>query len=315
MFQQYLSQISEIGFYPVDTAVKHRYCGLSYELDAALGKGTIWCYGVDKRYGIVVSDFVFNCDVSVQFEHPPFFLVGLATSTPQKQRQYGRQHTPSLVTYAGQDDVFRGEFKKGTIVRSVNVSFLPDFYTGFLTERYPSISGLGHIEAVINDNDVIPGATEVLHQLGNYRPSRSIARMYYDSKVTELVSMMMQQEINRQSLPANNRIPECDLANLNQVMAYVNAHYTQELYLKTLARQAGMSQTKLTSLFKRVYGTTISEYIRSLRINLAKEMLADDNGKIETIAHTVGYRFLGNFSAAFKDATGLTPKAYRKTVR
>ncbi len=314
MFQQYISHLLEIGFYPVDTAAKHRHCGFSYELDAALGKGTIWCYGVDKLYGIVVSDFVFDCDVPVQFEHPPFFLVGLAASTPQKQRQDGERHTSSLVTYAGQDDVFRGEFKKGTIVRSVNVSFLPDFYTDFLTKRYPSAPGLEHIAAVINDNDIIPGATEVLHQLGSFRPAGNIARMYYDSKVTELVSMMMQREVNRQFLSADNPVPESDLANLHQVMAYLNTHYTEDIYLKTLARQAGMSQTKLTSLFKQVYGTTISDYIRSLRINLAKEMLADDNRKIETIAHTVGYRFHGNFSAAFKEATGLTPKAYRKTM-
>ncbi|PIE71893.1 MAG: hypothetical protein CSA22_00610 [Deltaproteobacteria bacterium] len=315
MFQQYIAYLTEAGFYPVDTAATRRHCGSSYELDAALGKGNIWCYGVDNLYGIVVSDFVFNCDVTAQFAHSPFFLIGLTTAThPNQQPEVDQKH-PSLFTYVGQDDVFQGGFERGTLVRNVSVSFLPDFYTDFLPGRYPLISSLEPIFTAINDNDAIPEVTEVLHQLSSFRPVGNIARLYYDSKVTELFSMMLQREIDRQSLPVDNPVPACDLANLHQVMAYLNAHYTKEIYLKTLARQAGMSQTKLTALFKQVYGTTISDHIRRLRINLAKEMLADGNRKIASIAQTVGYRFHGNFSAAFKYATGLTPKAYRKTVR
>ncbi len=314
MFQQYISYLSEIGFYPVDTAVTRRQCGFSYNLDTSLGKGNIWCYGVDKLYGIVVSDFVFDCNVSAQFAHSPFFLIGLVASPLKKPQQKNGQHVPSLFTYAGHNDVFQEEFKKGAIVRGVNVSFLPDFYNDYLPKRYPTISNLKHIITAINDNDT-PGVTEILHQLGSFRPSSHLARMYYDSKVTELISVIIQREINRQSLPAGNRIPECDLTNLQQVMTYLNAHYTEQIYLKTLARQAGMSQTKLTSLFKQVYGTTISDYIRNLRINLAREMLTDTDRKIETIAHTVGYKFHGNFSAAFKYATGLPPKVYRKALR
>ena len=138
--------------------------------------------------------------------------------------------------------------------------------------------------------------------------------MYYDSKVTELLSIIAQWEINRQSLPAGRRIPEGDMANLRRVMAYLNKNYTRTIYLDTLARDACMSRTKLTHLFKKTYGTTISDHIKALRINLAKEMLADTSVKIETIANTIGYRFHGNFSGAFKHATGLTPNQFRKTL-
>ncbi len=314
MIQKYISYLSEIGFSPVDTAGKPGNCGFSYHLDSSVGKGDIWGYGVDKLYGIVVSDFVFDCNVHKQFEHSPFFSIGLGTFNPQKQMQKGNQQIPSLFTYVGHDDVFQGKFEKGDIVRGVTVSFLPDFYNDYLPGRYPKISNLKNIFTAINNNNAIPGVTGVLHQLGRFRPSRNIARMYYDSKVTELISMMMQWEINMQSLPANNRIPDCDMDNLHWVMEYLNKHYTQDIYLKTLTHHAGMSQTKLTSLFSQVYGTTISDHIRNLRITLAKEMLADDKLKIEAIANTVGYRFHGNFSAAFKDSTGLTPRQYRKTL-
>ncbi len=75
-----------------------------------------------------------------------------------------------------------------------------------------------------------------------------------------------------------------------------------------------MSRTKLTHLFKQAYGTTMSDHIKTLRINLAKEMLADTSLKIEAIANIAGYRFHGNFSGAFKHATGLTPNQFRKSL-
>ncbi len=315
MLQQYTSYLSEVGFYPADMAITRRYCGSSYNLDAALGKGSLWCYGVDKRYGIVVSDFVFDCDVSAPFAHSPFFSIGLSTYPTPKQRPQEILNKPSLFTYVGHDDVFMGEFKKGDIVRSVSISFLPDFYNDFIHIKYPKIfQNRKYVFPEIGNKDIIPGVVEVIHQIGSFHPSQNIARMYYDCKATELFSIIIQWEINNLSVSADNRVPESDLTNLHHVMEYLNVHYTEDIYLKTLARHAGMSQTKLTSLFRQVYGMTISDHIRNLRIHLAKEMLADDSWKIEAIANTVGYRFHGNFSTAFKDATGVTPRQYRKNL-
>ncbi len=315
MFQEYLSGLSRVGFHPVDNAATRRHCGTSYDLDTALGKGNIWFYGIDNLYSIVVSDFGFNCNVPFQFANSPFFSIGLGTYFSQETAAEARGVRPNLFTYAGHDDVFCGEFEKGITVRSVTVSFLPDFHTAFLSKRYPqAFQNRKHVFPETEGSDAFPGATDILHQLGSFRPSGTIARMYYDSKVTELFSMIMQRQINWQSLADKNPIPDCDLAGLRHVMEYLNAHYTEDIYLKTLTRHAGMSQTKLTTLFKQVYGTTISDYIKSLRMTLAREMLADSSQKIETIAGTVGYRFHGSFSTAFKDATGVTPRQYRKSL-
>jgi len=313
----YKPNLSEIGFYPVNNAKKHRGYGVSCELDPTLGTGDYWYYTADNSYCITVCDYLFYCDVSFQVSHLPFFLIGLA-STSRQNRLYPEGSPPfeRLFSYTGYEATYVGEIKKGTALRRISVLILPDFYNKILPGRYPGISGdVTHLFPQFNGNDYIPELAGVLRQMGKFRPSEKIARMYYDSKVTEILSMMIQWGINNRYLLSQSRIPDCDMAHLRSVMDYLNKNYTSHIYLDALSRYACMSRTKLTYLFKQVYGMTISDHIKTLRINLAKDMLSDKDLKIKPIANAVGYKLHGSFSEAFKHATGLTPNQYRKTIR
>lgn len=313
----YQPNLSGIGFYPVNNAKRHRSYGVSYKVDPSLGTGDYWYYTVDNSYCIAVFDYLFYCDVSYQDPHPPFFLIGLScASRHNRLHPGGTSPCESLYSYTGHDATYVGEIKKGTAFRGIGVLVTPYFYNKILPGKYPGIPrDMAHIFSRLNGTDYIPEIAGVLHQIGNFRPSEKIARMYYDSKVTEILSIIIQWEINHQYLLSQNRIPDCDMDHLRSVMDYLNKNYTSPVYLEALSSQACMSRTKLTYLFKQVYGMTISEHIKTLRINLAKEMLADNNMKIKPIANAVGYKLHGSFSEAFKHATGLTPNQYRKTIR
>ena len=312
----YKPNLSEIGFYPVNNAKRHRCYGVSYKLDPSLGTGNYWYYTANNSYCITVCDYLFNCDVSFQVSPPPYFLIGL-TSTSRQNRLHPGGSSPCerLFSYTGHGTTDVGEIKKGTAFRRINVLILPDFYNEILPGKYPGISrDMTPLFPQFNGNDYIPEIAGVLHQIGNFRPSEKIARMYYDSKVTEILSIMIQWEINNQYLLSQSSISDCDMAHLRSVMDYLNKNYTSHIYLDELSHHACMSRTKLTHLFKQVYGMTISDHIKTLRINLAKEMLADKKLKIKPIANAVGYKMHGSFSEAFKHATGLTPNQYRKTI-
>lgn len=313
----YKPYLPEIGFYPVNNAKKHRSYGYSYELDPSLGTGDYWVYTVDNSYGITVCDYLFDCDVSFQVSHPPFFLIGSA-STSRQNRMHQGESSPcqGLFSYTGHEATYVGKIKKGTASRSISVLVMPDFYNKILPGKYPGISrDATRFFPRFNGNDYIPEIAGVLHQMGKFRPSEKIARMYYDSKVTEILSIMIQWGITNQYRLCQSPVQDCDMAHLRSVMDYLNKNYTSRIYLDALSRHACMSRTKLTHLFKQVYGMTISDHIKTLRINLAKEMLADKRLKIVTIANAIGYKLHGSFSEAFKHATGLTPNQYRKTIR
>ncbi|MCG8552830.1 MAG: AraC family transcriptional regulator [Desulfobacterales bacterium] len=313
----YKPYLRKIGFHPVDNAKKRRGYGGSYELDSSFGTGNYWSYSVDNAYGITIWDYLYYCDVSFQVSHPPFLLIGLNLASRQnRMHQCGSSPCNRLNSYIGHEATFVGNIKKGTAFRGITVLVTPEFYNKILSGKYPDIPrDLTRLFPQFNDNDDIPEIAGVLHQISNFRPSKEISRMYYDSKVTEIVSILTQWAIDNRSRLSQSPVHNSDMDHLRSVMDFLNTNYTSQIYLDALCRHACMSRTKLTRLFKHVYGITISHHIKTLRINSAKEMLADKHLKINTIANTVGFKFHRSFSEAFKHATGLTPNQYRKTIR
>jgi AraC-like DNA-binding protein len=60
---------------------------------------------------------------------------------------------------------------------------------------------------------------------------------------------------------------------------------------------------------------TWSAVVRRMRVLRAVEALAAGDESVTAIAHAVGYTSLSAFNAAFRDLTGRTPTAYRRTFR
>jgi hypothetical protein len=106
----YKPYLPEIGFYPVDNAKKYRDYGVSYELDSSLGTGDYWFYTGDKSYCITVCDYLFYCNVSFQVSHPPFFLIGLeSTSRQSRLHPGGSPPCERLFSYTRHEATFAGE--------------------------------------------------------------------------------------------------------------------------------------------------------------------------------------------------------------
>ena len=66
--------------------------------------------------------------------------------------------------------------------------------------------------------------------------------------------------------------------------------------------------------FKRNMGITVSEYIKNLRIDKAKKLLADTDLSIFEIAQSVGYEHNSSFTRSFKECEKVSPSQFRKRI-
>ncbi len=85
--------------------------------------------------------------------------------------------------------------------------------------------------------------------------------------------------------------------------------------LPELAREAGMSHTRLTRGFKKLFGCTVFEYLRSERLNYGRTLLEEDRLSITEAALEAGFSSSSHFAAAFQRAYGVSPSAYRSGKR
>lgn len=99
---------------------------------------------------------------------------------------------------------------------------------------------------------------------------------------------------------------------IQEVVEHVKSRLHENITLRDVAEHFSFTPNYLGLMFKEEKGKSFSEYLITLRMEKAKELLRDSKLKIYEIAEQVGYRYLPYFSRQFKEAYGMTPIEYRR---
>src|SRR5262249_51884495 len=99
-----------------------------------------------------------------------------------------------------------------------------------------------------------------------------------------------------------------------RALATMQADYARSWSLDELARTAGLSRAGFALNFKKWIGVTPMEYLTQWRIQLACELLRDEDRRIAEVASTVGYESERAFSVAFTRIVGQRPGQYRRAA-
>lgn len=95
----------------------------------------------------------------------------------------------------------------------------------------------------------------------------------------------------------------------------ISQDLSKPLNAAKLAKKIGVSGVALNRLFKTELGTTPALEIRRQRLAHAKVLLTSTDKPIKEIAALCAFRDTAHFTNAFRAATGLTPRAFRKGGR
>ena len=99
---------------------------------------------------------------------------------------------------------------------------------------------------------------------------------------------------------------------IRDCIRYIEEHYPEEIRLDNLADRAYLSPEYFSKVFKRLTSQTPIEFINSVRLDKAKQLLASSALPVTDIAYRTGFHDSNYFSRQFKKSTGLTPGDYRK---
>lgn len=99
------------------------------------------------------------------------------------------------------------------------------------------------------------------------------------------------------------------------VMSLMDSSFHQELSLEHMAQTVNLSSSYLSHLFKAETGISPLQYLKSLRLRKAKELLDSTFLNIKQIMNKVGVRDKCNFAKDFRRAYGLTPAQYKAHCR
>lgn len=98
---------------------------------------------------------------------------------------------------------------------------------------------------------------------------------------------------------------------IDQCRDYINKHYREKIYLDDIADTLGISSAYLSKIFARETGMRIQDYIVTVRVEHAANLLVYSEESISHIGEYVNFPTQSYFGKVFKKLKGLTPKEYR----
>ena len=102
---------------------------------------------------------------------------------------------------------------------------------------------------------------------------------------------------------------------VQNAISYIRKHLAENLTLEDIAHYAHVNSSYLSRTFKKECGCSVTEYITSIRMETAEELLINSNLLSYEIAEQVGIHDSSYFSLLFKKYSGLTPTKYRENFR
>lgn len=101
---------------------------------------------------------------------------------------------------------------------------------------------------------------------------------------------------------------------MSKVKGYLQNNYMYDVSLDSLGDILRISPSYLSSTFKKCFGVGFLDYLTELRVQAAKDLLADPLRSTAEVASLVGYESASYFTRAFKKKTGQTPTEYRQQI-
>lgn len=101
---------------------------------------------------------------------------------------------------------------------------------------------------------------------------------------------------------------------MGRVKNYICDHYQENLSSSKIAKLFFISPSYLSAKFKAETGKTVSQYIMTVKIERACQLLVESQLSVTQIAQTVGYEDVQYFYRIFRKHTQTTPMEYRQRV-
>ncbi|MCM3005987.1 response regulator [Priestia koreensis] len=122
------------------------------------------------------------------------------------------------------------------------------------------------------------------------------------------------QDAKQSLLPAEHQESDKQQTIIEKAQSFVNQHYAEDVSMEQVAEWVNLSSYYFSKVFKSESGQTFTDYLTEVRMEKAKQFIANMELSLKEICFLVGYKDPNYFSRAFKRYTGMTPTDYRNIL-
>lgn len=165
---------------------------------------------------------------------------------------------------------------------------------------------------ITRDREVLESGRPIVNRLYSHRADRALSlRAMNVWPIYDAAGEIIGTAAAYTNVATRESLPDW-YGRIRDVVAYIDAHYAEDLTLKALAKIASLSETRFRRLFQSVMNITPGRYLVTIRLNAARRLLATTDRLIADIATDVGFWDQSHLVKAFKRERGETPSQFRK---
>lgn len=106
-------------------------------------------------------------------------------------------------------------------------------------------------------------------------------------------------------------LSKSEMDTVLEVSKFIDNYPECSLPIRELTRKSGLSPSKLQEGFKLLHGTTVSNYIKNVRLILAEHLIKETSLNISEVVYSIGFTSRSYFSKIFKLKYNCSPKQYQ----
>ncbi len=180
-----------------------------------------------------------------------------------------------------------------------------DLYNGTVSAKQyiePIINGKIRFKHKTDNKQIITLAHQIVEMQQNsknYHPLETVGRLY------RLLGLLCEHCIddNNSSLQV--------FESFNDVINYINLNFTKDISSSTISRHFGYDESYFCRKFKKATGITVTNYIKTQRLEHARRLLEKTEESVRHIAISCGFIDAAYFTNCFKSMYNITPTVYR----
>lgn len=228
----------------------------------------------------------------------PYFAYTLRGTSRQTYRTGNLQCCPGTLVFHTPEEVHRDAF------------VAPDVRVLQIEIVSPRVENLQPLL------ELLPPSKDLTHPLANCTASRlcrelrqmdELSPLAIEGLVLELIAGLVRYAIRRPGRQVS--------AWLSRAEELIRRRFSEHLTLSAIAKEIGVHPVHLAREFRRHYGCTVGEKLRSLRIEYACREIARSSRPLSEIAFAAGFADQSHFSKTFRHQTGMSPSQFSSEFR
>jgi len=156
-------------------------------------------------------------------------------------------------------------------------------------------------------------ASELLIQMINYTERWDGRHVTANDENFEFLVALknLLPQLNNKSQPIV--LPETGNEQMQKIIKYLEKNIGERLTIKDVSSRFNLSERSLSRLFQSTLQISFLQFLKTIRMIKAIELILKTRKPISEIAYTVGYETLSSFSDAFHEFTHCRPTDFRKS--